>query len=748
MTAAVLNLLKHVALLEGVDDGTLGKLVDNGSVVRFNAGDYVVRQGDFGDSFFVVLSGKALVQVTGDDGRAREVDQLSAGASFGELAVVGYGERSASVKCVTAAELLELRTTHFELFLKKYKQVKARVEAVFQRQTLSTFVRQSRYFRELPEAAQRDLVVSSSLIQYSKGDVIAREGEPAQRLFVVRAGFVRIGLTVHQGEEVLAYLGPEDFFGDQEVAAGGSYAATAVALEPVECMAVPRSVVYKIYSKHPEVFNAFRRYQVARSKMQEGVLASNTSMGFVRDMLEAGLGQARSALIINMDACVRCGNCVQACDDLHGYSRLARRGKKMTRRKELDKREHESLYFPTSCLQCASPECMVGCPTGAIARDPGGEVYIKDTCIGCGNCARNCDFGNIQMAKVKEEAPSLFDLLAGEKAKDPEEDADLIAVKCDVCFERNFAACVYNCPTTAIMRVDPRNYFEELQKIAPKAVMSRETAPAEKSGATRANRWLDPVLQISALLASSLGAWMFSSLLLPTSWSGPGLWAGVASLVLMLLLALMGVRKRLRTQQLGPLAVWARFHAIAGGLLYGMVLFHSGFQATSMLTGALFASLTLSVFAGIGGGIASAIVPRILSKGEDEALLPEDVAPRTRELLASNTDYLASLNELSKKRVMAQVDRLRELGWSLLFRGVSTKELPALLEKRAKKLPRLLDSEHAVAMRVAENMSIASLFGARRALEILLISWLPLHLVATAMTMMLLCGHLMTVLLW
>ena len=40
---------------------------------------------------------------------------------------------------------------------------------------------------------------------------------------------------------------------------------------------------------------------------------------------------------------------------------------------------------------------MLDCPPDAIVRDPRGEVYIKSNCIGCGNCERNCPYGNIFM---------------------------------------------------------------------------------------------------------------------------------------------------------------------------------------------------------------------------------------------------------------------------------------------------------------------------------------------------------------
>lgn len=776
------SVLKRVALFSGVDDETLERLYSVGTLRDVAPGEYVVRQGEFGDSFFVMLAGHATIEVVGEDGRSREVASIQPSQYFGELALVGRGERKASVRARTKASLLELGKGEFNQVIKRNKLVKGRIQEAYVKSALGTFVRQSRYFRGLPQERIDEIVLAATLEQFKKDDIIAREGDAAQKLFVVRSGFVRIsrlvsrGADMESGEEILAYLGPEDFFGDEEVSVGAPYGATAMAVEPVECMVVPRSVVWNIYVKHPEVFSSFRRYSLARSQAQSGILQSQTSMGFVRDMLEAGLGQARSALIINLDTCIRCGNCVQACDDLHGYSRLARRGKKLTRRTDIASTRHESLYFPTSCLQCAAPECMVGCPTGAIARDVGGEVYIKDTCIGCGSCARNCDFGNISMANVKEEEGWLVGLLTGGSAKTEEvhdkrhvppdrahttiaqpskagvpkiAKSDLVAVKCDVCFEREFAACVYNCPTESILRIDPRNYFHELRRIAPKLAVNEQAPSAAKTTTSRRKSRVGvAILEITTFLVTIAGGYFLHGVLEPTPWRGVGMYAGVAAAGIMGLLSLMGLRKRMRTHGIGSLASWVKVHAVLGGLLYGTVLFHAGYQATSVLTATLLTLLTISSLVAIGGQLASVFIPAILARSEDEALLPEDVGPKVRELSAASDEFLATLDERVRDKVKSHAHRMTQGGFSYVLRGTSPKDLVPLLEARAKKMRALPDKEHAIALRVAQNVATARMHQVRRGLEILLTSWVPLHLVSSALALMLMFGHILTVFLW
>ena len=120
---------------------------------------------------------------------------------------------------------------------------------------------------------------------------------------------------------------------------------------------------------------------------------------------------------------------------------------------------------------------MSDCPPNAIHRSPGGEVYIDDSCIGCGNCERNCPYNVIQLASPPEETFNIFSWLLWGKGPAPGEamaygkkgetddkaghaDKAKRAVKCDMCKDiSGGAACVRACPTGAAWRVSPEEFM-------------------------------------------------------------------------------------------------------------------------------------------------------------------------------------------------------------------------------------------------------------------------------------------------
>jgi Fe-S-cluster-containing hydrogenase component 2 len=176
-------------------------------------------------------------------------------------------------------------------------------------------------------------------------------------------------------------------------------------------------------------------------------------------LMQQGLGEATDVLLIDETLCIGCDNCEKACAETHGgTSRLDRAAGP----------SYAQVHVPTSCRHCEDPHCMKDCPPDAIRRAPNGEVYIEDSCIGCGNCERGCPYGVINMASEKEAAPGLWSWMLTGRGPAPGQrrpiDASSMekkAVKCDMCKDLpGGPACVRACPTGAALRMSPDEFVK------------------------------------------------------------------------------------------------------------------------------------------------------------------------------------------------------------------------------------------------------------------------------------------------
>jgi CRP-like cAMP-binding protein len=107
----------------------LQELVRRMTPKTFEAGRLICRQGEAGDTMYVVRRGSVKVVRRGEDGVERHLATLGAGDYFGELALITSKFRRASVVTLEECELLELSKRDLHEFADKYPRFKAALEA-------------------------------------------------------------------------------------------------------------------------------------------------------------------------------------------------------------------------------------------------------------------------------------------------------------------------------------------------------------------------------------------------------------------------------------------------------------------------------------------------------------------------------------------------------------------------------------------------------------------------------------------
>jgi Fe-S-cluster-containing hydrogenase component 2 len=262
-------------------------------------------------------------------------------------------------------------------------------------------------------------------------------------------GHVKVYESYADGQTlVLSYLSRSQYFGEMGLLGGGERTANCSALDHVELVRIGKEEFDEMMQRFPEIKAKLMAVaeERAAANRNRGSMLKRVSLP---QYIDQGLYQAQSLLILDLEKCTRCDECVRACAQAHdGVSRLIREGLR-----------YDKYLVTTSCRSCRDPYCMVGCPVGSIRRKNDLEIIIEDHCIGCGRCAEQCPYGNIHMHpfEVKLRDPHTGQVHVEQRRK---------AAVCDLCSdqcldEADDPSCVYSCPIDAAHRVDGKKFFEE-----------------------------------------------------------------------------------------------------------------------------------------------------------------------------------------------------------------------------------------------------------------------------------------------
>jgi CRP-like cAMP-binding protein/Fe-S-cluster-containing hydrogenase component 2 len=457
---------------------------------RFNAGEVICRKGEYELDLCFVLSGE--VNLLEDEAHNRaHVATLRAGMFYGELGALGGLPRTLDIIAAAETEIFYV-PRHALKYLEINSQARRILADVYRQRAVMNSANLE-LFRGVPPEFITELIPKCEILRFElRGIPIVKQGEPGDALYIVRDGFVQVVHEDSDGtEKVLAYLRTGEFFGEMALFETGVRESSVLTAGKCELIKIGGQDFLELSRRFPDIEVEVRKV-IARRHEQARTITPELSE-LLRKMGQLGVIQADALLVMDLDLCIKCDNCVRACESLHGQSRLIRNGIQLGK-----------YLVPSACRHCDDPKCMNACPTGALKRRPEGEIYFQyDMCIGCGNCAIACPYDNIAMidtptfdrAQARKSRimndPNFFrpypvashDVadegwfrrLFGQerKAKSKRKPADLRAgdasghvpvafpIKCDLCDGLPFMGCVHSCPTGAAMRIDPATLLGE-----------------------------------------------------------------------------------------------------------------------------------------------------------------------------------------------------------------------------------------------------------------------------------------------
>jgi CRP-like cAMP-binding protein/Fe-S-cluster-containing hydrogenase component 2 len=471
------------------------------------AGDPLCRQGEPGNTAFLIRSGD--YEITAWDAaaiakrdtrpgllglftRSRGVaaeprfrgKRTPSDVVLGEMACLSGAPRTADITALTDGEVWEVRRNVLDRMIRSPAQ-RGLFETIYRERVMRAALEQSDLFRGMErqkyDACVEFLRPRLSFVSVTPGQVIFRQGDWADNVYLVRLGHVRVEVRGQDNREIttifrgpgtaigeigLLAIAPEDArkSADEVDAAlektlrdcptaeltanlpAGRRTATCSALDHLELVRLRRADFLEMVQRYPAVRRRLVELALKRLRSEGDVTGP-----LMREYIEQGLYQAQSLLVLDLNSCTRCDECTKACVDQHGtqshglpITRLLRDGLRF-----------DDYLVATSCRSCEDAYCMIGCPVDSIHRGRHKQIVIEDHCIGCGLCATNCPYGNIWMVPNEHRRIEVDDRQhAGQKRLV----AQPKAATCDLCDAEGQMAepkprCVHACPHDAAHRM-------------------------------------------------------------------------------------------------------------------------------------------------------------------------------------------------------------------------------------------------------------------------------------------------------
>jgi Fe-S-cluster-containing hydrogenase component 2/CRP-like cAMP-binding protein len=490
-------------------------------IVLVNPGETFMREGAYGREMYCILEGQVELSLAGPGGGQLPVAVARRSEFLGDHALLTGQPYYAGARAVAPSVLLEITEQTMQRLLEAHTAIRRHFERISSAHSLAHQLRRLALFAGVTGSDLDWIVSQAQARSYEREAALFREEgheQPAREtLHVLLEGFVKVTRRIVSrsyagaSARIIAYRQGGDYFAGGLDMLGDRRGVTVTAITRVRVAEIPRPALLALFQRYPEVAQRFtERLQLYRASQDaahtgafealpqggmpaglERVPASAGQRLGLHMLVDDGVIEGTAVLVIDLERCIHCSECEEACARRHGHARMNRKGMVVG-----------NLSIASACRQCEDPVCLL-CSRAGIARLPGGEVYITENCIGCGICAERCPYDNISIVilsdQTSEAAPAastpslkwqqfsnLFKKGMGREYGQYAPDKWLpkppvgrvpkpldtrqqfnaygemlkkVAVKCDLCAGYENQACIQACPTEAAFRVNPKRYF-------------------------------------------------------------------------------------------------------------------------------------------------------------------------------------------------------------------------------------------------------------------------------------------------
>ncbi|RLN73870.1 hypothetical protein BBJ28_00006597 [Nothophytophthora sp. Chile5] len=258
---ARVNFLKNVELLQRLSNNQLQKVAAALKLQRFNDGEYIIRQGDDGNAFYIIVEGtvRCTSRTGGSAEPEKELMTLQRGNYFGEMALVLNEPRQANCIAAGVVDCYVMDRTEFTTLL-------GPLRSLIDRQMRIRVLRSVPLLSSLTDDELDILAHALNVVAFEDKSTIIKEGDAGDTFYMISDGKV----SVRKSGFELMQLHSGEFFGERALLANEPRAADCVAIGRVECLTLQRAAFEQLLGKLDHIM---------QREMQRQQLMQQTALG-------------------------------------------------------------------------------------------------------------------------------------------------------------------------------------------------------------------------------------------------------------------------------------------------------------------------------------------------------------------------------------------------------------------------------------------------------------------------------------
>jgi cAMP-dependent protein kinase regulator len=264
----------HIPIFSELNEQELQSLIKRLHMKPFQKGISICREGETGDSLFIIGRGEVAITKRIAGGKEVRVRNLREGDFFGEFGFFTDQKRHASVKAVTECEILQISRNDLEEIVKTHPRVMEVLQYLFRERVLDLFLALSPLFSSLTSVDREEVFKRFHLLKVPKDTLLFKGGDPSHSLYMVKSGEVEIFIQNRRGKKVsLSTLKIGNLFGEISLLFNKPRMAYAKTTRPSELLELAKEDLEACLLHFPNLRSTLKELSFKRLSRTKEILS-------------------------------------------------------------------------------------------------------------------------------------------------------------------------------------------------------------------------------------------------------------------------------------------------------------------------------------------------------------------------------------------------------------------------------------------------------------------------------------------